>query len=167
MGGVVNSVFGGGKDQGSSDSADAMAQMARQLWTETSGVRAPLIEQMTSAVSGDFDPGTSPIFAPQKRAIESQYGVAKDNLLASMPAGGAMTSAMADLESNRANSLADMMGSIYQDQLNKAYGASFNAPGQAIQGLGSAASIQSANEASQRGMFGDLGMAAGYFLGGK
>lgn len=118
-----------------------------------------------------WDWGSSPMWAPGKMAIEDQYRVAKDNILANMPSGGALYESLGDLERGRAGGYTDLTGQIGMDMWNKAYSVATGVPQTSLQGLGVASQGQSqammanANaDAGKAGMMGDLGMGAGMLL---
>ncbi len=108
-------------------------------------------------LSGRFDPSTSKLWAPSfssgKQAIEDQYGIAKDAVLANAPRGGAMGSGLADVEISRAQDASSLpqqlSASITEDMMNKAYGAAFGAPASAMSGLSSAAGTYGSRQAQQ------------------
>lgn len=153
--------------------ADKMAQVAQQIYGETADVRGGFLEQYEGLLSGEFDPQTSPMFAPAfamgKEGIEGQYGVAKENILANMPRGGAQLGQLGGLEMARAGQSASLPAMISQnimgDMMGQAYGAAFGAPGQAMQGFGQAANIYGQQQAAQSNLMADLGLAIGLGLG--
>ena len=110
---------------------------------------------------GMFNIASHPMFAPLKQGYESQYQNAEDNIMGQTPAGGQLYDLLAQNEMSRATGLGAAGGDILTDMLNKAYGASFNAPGQALMGL------QTANQAEQFGqqqnqqMWGNIGNFVG------
>lgn len=158
---------GGGKGGGGSGSEKALSRIAQEMYTGTAPIRGPLIEELTQAVGPGYDPATSPMFDPLKRGLEGQYGTAREGILAGLPAGGVQQEALANLETGRAQSLSDMMAQIQSDMLNRAYGAAFQAPGQAMTGLAQAGQLGAQRQAGTQGMLGQLGMGLGYFLGGQ
>jgi hypothetical protein len=87
-------------------------------------------------------PGYTPTYDISRRGIEAQYNTAVQQAIGNTPRGGAMSDALNKLNLARAESVGQLPGqissSIIQDQLNKAYGAAFNAPSQAISGLSAA-----------------------------
>lgn len=133
-------------------------------------------------IAGRFDPKSSPLWASTfntgKDALESQYGLAKDAVLANLPRGGGQARGIMDVETARAGEAArlpmELSANITGDLMNKAYGAAFGAPGQAMSGLGSAAGLRSQSDAIRaqqqaaqaQGMGSLIGMGIGYGLGG-
>lgn len=78
---------------------------------------------LLGAVTGGGDMGAySPVWQAGKQQAETGYGQAMDDLIASGASGGALTSGIAELGSNRADILTNLKGTIYQDMLEKAYG---------------------------------------------
>ena len=106
-------------------------------------------------IAGRFDPKSSPLWASTfntgKEALESQYGLAKDAVLANLPRGGGQVRGITDVETARAGEAArlpmELSANITGDLMNKAYGAAFGAPGQAMSGLSSAAGLRSQSDA--------------------
>lgn len=133
-------------------------------------------------IAGRFDPKSSPLWASTfntgKEALESQYGLAKDAVLANLPRGGGQVRGITDVETARAGEAArlpmELSANITGDLMNKAYGAAFGAPGEAMSGLGSAAGLRSQSDAiraqqqaaQSKGMGSLIGMGIGYGLGG-
>lgn len=121
--------------------------------------------------SGPIGIEASPLFAAMKQATEDQYGRAKDNILASVPAGGALTSGLVDLETGRARDMVDNLGNLYQQEIDRAMSFALGTPVQTMQGLGQAANVQSnmalANSQQNAGTKQALGMGAGAYFGGK
>lgn len=87
-------------------------------------------------------PGYNPTYDISRRGVEAQYNTAVQQAIGGTPRGGAMSDALNKLNLARAESVGQLPGqissSLIQDQLNKAYGAAFNAPSQAISGLSAA-----------------------------
>ena len=75
------------------------------------------------------------MYGAGKQQLESQYGTAKENIMANLPQGGALLSSLAGADIAKAGDLANVSSGITQDMFNKAYGAAFGAPGQAMQGM--------------------------------
>ena len=152
----------GGSDGGSTPSGDASAAIARDMYGSTGETRGNYIDMFNQLTSGGgYDIGSHPMFAPLKQGYESQYQNAEDNIMGQTPAGGQLYDLLAQNEMSRATGLGAASGDILTDMLNKAYGASFNAPGQALMGL------QTANQAEQFGqqqnqqMWGNIGNFVG------
>jgi hypothetical protein len=87
-------------------------------------------------------PGYTPTYDISRRGVEAQYNQAVNQAIGQTPRGGALSDALTRLNLGRAESVGQLPGqissSLIQDQLNKAYGAAFNAPSQAISGLSAA-----------------------------
>lgn len=126
-------------------------------------------------------PQYEPLFGLQKQSLEAQYQQAKKNLMGSTPEGGSLTAALSNLENNRASAVGNLPAQIaaplIADEMNKAYGAAFNAPTTTVSGLGSAASTY-ANQANANlasvanadlqtyGLLSGMGRGLGQVLGG-
>jgi hypothetical protein len=131
--------------------AKTVSQYASSLWGQTEPIRQSFAEDyFTPFLKGNYKPETMPGFAPLydigRTGIEDQYNVAKQNIEASTPRGGAMTNALSNLEYNRAKS-AGSLGSqissnLISDLWNKAYNTGWvTAPSQAITGQSTAAQL--------------------------
>ena len=175
---------------------NALAKMGLQLFRESTPLRVGLTEDLMDFQSGQMSPTESPMFAPafstMKGAVEDQYGVAKENILRSMPEGGALSGSMADLEMARAGDIgrgtAGLTTGIVQDMLNKSYGLATGNTDQATGMLGGVAdtfgerqaqemaAAQSSNSAMSdlmkwvglsvgAAVGGPAGAAGGYFAG--
>lgn len=143
---------GGGGNPGPSKYETALANIANDLYSSTSGLRSSAISTLQGVANGDYNvfklPTFQPLYAEARSGIENQYQQARNNLVSSVPRGGVLDSAMRDLESNRANQVGSLTSQlaapIIQGLWNNAYGAGFQTPSTAIQGL-SAASNSYAN----------------------
>lgn len=159
-----------------------LANIAQEMYKKTDPMRTNLIGEMTKASEGNYDPTSSPLYAPMfaqgKQGIESQYGLAKENILSNVPRGGAQAKALTDLEMGRAEQASSLPALISQDvmtdMLNKSYGTAFAAPQQSMSGLSSAsasygnraAAAQQSASAQQGALFQALGFMGGMALGG-
>lgn len=160
----------------------ALAKIAQDMFKQTGPMRSNLLNEMTAVSSGDYDPTKSPVYAPLfsqgKQGVESQYGIAKENILSNVPRGGAQVKALTDLEMGRAEQASSLpmlvSQDIMSDMLNKTYGTAFAAPQQSMSGLSSAAAsygnraaaAQQAASAQQGALFQALGFMGGMALGG-
>lgn len=146
--GVGGKGGGGGGNAAPSPYENALSNIALDQYNRTIPMRSNLIKELTNVSKGNYDPTASPVFAPifaqGKQGIEGQYGVAKENILANLPRGGAQVQALTNLEMGRAEQAGSLPALISQDimtdMLNKTYGAAFNTPQQSMSGLGTAAS---------------------------
>src|SRR3990167_4971453 len=158
---------GGGDDGGSAGSIQE--QLAAALAEQTDPLRRMLLGRSERVVGGDL--GASPVFSAMKNQAEGQYNVAKSNIIGSTPAGGALTAALAGLEGDRADTLTQGAGAVYDTEIARALGLATGQTGQAMTGLSSAASLQAAQaqaEADREGaMLGALGTGVGAWLGSK
>ena len=135
----------------------ALAKMGLQIFREGTPLRVGLTEDLMGFQSGQVSPTESPMFAPafaaMKGGVEDQYGVAKENILRSMPEGGALSGSMADLEMARAGDIgrgtAGVTTGIVQDMLNKAFGVATGNTNQSMGGLGTVAQTFGQRQAQQ------------------
>lgn len=161
---------GGGGGSGSNAAADTQARLAEQLFSQTDPTRVGLINRSQDFLeSGDVT--ASPQFAFLKDITESQFGRAQDSVIAGTPTGGALTSALGDLERDRASSLIQGTAALNESELARAMTLATGTTGQSLGALGSAGSIQ-AQEAAARasqsaGKAGALGQGAGAYAGLK
>lgn len=175
--------MGGGKNSGSGDASSAaankLADISAQMFEEGSGVRGQIQDMASKVLSGEYSPRMLPAYAPlyaeSKKGLESQYNVARNNIMSNTPAGGALYSALADLENKRASSIGSagntLTSSLVSDIINKGYGGAYNSAGSALSGLsGSANTLASLNNTEVASgnaigqgfgqLIGTLGMAA-------
>ena len=80
-------------------------RIAEELFSQTDPLRRGVIDRSESFVSNPNDVFNLPGYAAVKDTTESQYGRARDSVIANTPEGGALTSALGDLERNRASDL--------------------------------------------------------------
>ncbi len=170
--------MGGGSDQPETSPFEKqLSRMAMGLYNQTQPLRTGLLGQYKSILSGNYNPETSsqygPMFATGKESLESQYGNARENVMGSVPRGGELTSALTSLEGARAQDVGmlpmQISSQIMQDLENKLYGTAWNAPGQAMGGMGSAAGTYgnrlAAWEQAQGTQTAGLGQGIGTLLG--
>lgn len=172
MGGAVGLFSGSGSNGKSNKSPhtagyeDALSQVANEYYRNTAPLREEFLKQGMGVLQGtqpaETLPGVQGLLGSVRPGIESQYNVARDNILASTPKGGGLTQALTNLESSRAGNLSEARTQILSDAVNKwlaqTYGGAFGAPGQAMQGLtgaaGSYASRYGSNAAAQADRYG-------------
>lgn len=124
-----------------SDAELLLSQIAAQMFNQTQPSRDSWNEIFAQVQGGGYDPTTNAAYAPAREALEAQYGGARENVLASMPSGGALDSALANVETGRAREVGGLSSQIIMDLLNKSFGSAFGAPGEAMGGASSAASL--------------------------
>lgn len=149
--------------------AKAQTQIAQQLIDESSPVRQQLYGQANDFLAGNRDVTSLPEYAALKSGVEGQYSRARDSIIGATPEGGALTSALVDLEMGRANTLAQGAGSIASDEVNRAAQlASFGAA-QGSSGFNAAAMTQAQRAAAESqqnaGKAGGLGTGLGGLAG--
>ena len=161
-----------------------LAAMSGEMYKASGPLRDSLYPQMQNVLQGGYDVTQNPQYRPAytlaRGPLESQYNVARENVMGSTPRGGGLTKALTGIEQSRAQQVGSLPsqigGGILSDLTNKAYGTAFSVPGQAMQGLGSAASTFGSRQSAQMqahaqanagksGMFGSLGQGLG-MLGG-
>ena len=121
-----------------------------------------------------LDVTQSPMYGAIKNAMDTQFKLARDNTIARSAPGGSLTSALANLESQRAGAMVTGIGGLAQDELSRAYGLATGGAQMSTSGLSSAAAIQAqlaaANAqrqgAAKSGLGSGLGYMGGMFFGG-
>lgn len=120
--GVGNAVYGGVRsNKAAGDAADAanlQAQIAKQLFDEASPLRGANLAQLgefaqTGVLPVALRAGLDPLYATGREGLEKQYGVARQNILSSIPMrGGQLNKQLADLEQARAGSVGTLRSNI-------------------------------------------------------
>lgn len=161
----------GASQQQEPASSQAMAQIAQQLFQQTDPLRQMLIGQSTNFLGGNYDLTQNPQYAALKQAAEQQFGVARNQALADVPTGGALTNALSNIDIARAGALTSGLGNIAQQQQQQALGLATGTTGQTLQGLGQSGALQAQianlnaqqNASTKQG----LGLVAGSALAAK
>ncbi len=117
---------------------------------------------------------------PVRTTFEDQYRRAQENIIANMPSGGGMRSALTDLDIERAQGLTNIEAekqqqlgqlaqSMYADEMARAYGLATMTGKQSMGSLGAAAAAEAQAQAGlaegKWGAAGDLGSAIGSLIG--
>lgn len=163
-----SSAFGKPSEADQEETQDAILDalgMSRELWNTTKGMRRNVNQLLQDFTAGDFDYGTDPRFASHKSAIEDQYKSSKDDVIASVADGGSLDSAIGTLANQRARSFTDVISDIQQDMFQKAYGAGYGVPGQAISGMNQGAQNLQQMLAMQYANAGDNAAGIGSLIG--
>jgi hypothetical protein len=124
-----------------------LSKIAKELYEESTPLREAFMGDWTQLGAGKLPTYTGTMYSALRKPIEDQYDVAKENILSSLPQGGALQSALAENETGRAMGLQGVLQDIFMDQLSKAYGYATGAPQQSISAFGGAS--QSAQTAAQ------------------
>jgi len=137
--------------------SDVLAsQIAGQLFKETQPMREAYYGAFKDITEGEMPFGQTAfpaMYGAGKAPIESQYGMARRNILEAIPRGGLQAEALTDVETARARGLQDLVAGYLTDQLNKMYGTAFGIPQTSISGLLGVGqhAVQTATAASQAG----------------
>ena len=127
--------------------ADAQARIAQQLFRESTPIRQGLnLRSREFLETGDVTSG--PAFAGLKDVIESQFGRAREAVIGATPTGGALTSALTDLEGRRASALVGGTAALTEQELGRALELGTGLVPTAVGGLGQAGGIQASAAAS-------------------
>lgn len=168
----------GGKNQSGPDVSPMEWQsykMAKNLWETSTPMRSTILGQLQGVLGGELPEPLIPQYQMGRQGLEGQYGVARDNILSSLPSGGGMTQALTDLETNRANAVGGLKAGMLNDLYNTAQGVAFNMPSLAFQGMGQAGQTYAQKQGAQMaansnaksgksGMMGMLGQGLGRYL---
>lgn len=160
------------KDAGEPQASRDMARIANDLYASTDPLRKGLINQSTSFMEGGFDPTQTPSFGALKLATETQFDNARNRVIQSTPEGGALASALSNVELGRAGALTGGTADIYNQEQGKAFSLATGAPLQAsMGGLSNAGGIQAqiaqANASQNAAAKTGIGYGVGSFLGNK
>lgn len=155
-------------DTAAGQAASEQSRLARELAGESSPLRKALIGDAQDFVTGGRDVSGLPEFAAAKSAGEMQFNRARDSVIANTPEGGALTSALTNLEADRARSFTELSGALSEAEVNRGVQLATFGAAQGSQGLGAAAFTQSqraAAEAQQNAAKGTgLGRLAGAII---
>jgi hypothetical protein len=158
---------------GSSSAYDVQSQLAQQLFSQTDPIRQSLIGRSQDYLTNGI--GASPQFDAFKANEEAMYNQARDNIISDTPAGGALTSALVNLEGNRARDLTQARGAIDSEELARAMTIGTGTTGQALGALGQAGGIQAQiaaanaarNAEKDAAIYSAIGTGVGGYLGSK
>lgn len=113
----------------------------------------------------------SPTYLAYKDSADRNFGRAKDNVIARLPAGGALTDSLVNLEGQRAEDLTQAAGNIYENELARAISLATGTTGQSLTSFGQAGNTQAmlaqANAETSAGKSGALGSGLGTMIGLK
>ena len=142
---MPGNLFGKGGDggererRGARETSEEQARIARELFGQTAGLRTGTLSTLEALLRGER-PATMRVFAPEREAIESQFGRARENIISGTPArGGLMSRLLADVETERAQALGAQEAGVRREGFEQALRLGWGAPGTALSGLGSAA----------------------------
>jgi len=118
---------GGGVQQAVNPSAEALANIAKQVFSETTPLRQDLTDQFTQlSASGDFfNPITdqsitqSPLFDVLKLNNERAFDSARDRVLETLPTGGSLNQGLTDVELGRATNFTRGTGALAQAEIQR------------------------------------------------
>jgi len=161
--------MGFGKDSNRNTAADqavtAQTDIAKKLFNQSDPLRQQLFGQSDDFLSGNFDVTGTPQFAAGKNIQEQQFQRARDATIANTAEGGGLTSALTNLEGQRASGLTNLTGQLAETQQNQAVGLGTFGAVQGQTGLANSASTQAqlaaAESSANAGKASGLGQAAG------
>jgi len=177
---VGNQLTGGGTggNMATAGGPTSLAEMALDLYKRTDPARQSIIDRGTNFLEGGLDVTQSPMWGSGKNAAETQYQLARDATMANLPGGGALQSALATGETDKARTLTDLASRIGMDEYSKIYGLASGAPQQSMSGMGMAGQTdatlagqqmyQNVQEDAQKNqLYSDLGAGIGEGWGDK
>jgi len=148
--------------------AETEQNIANQIFNQTAGLRSSATDTLQSVLAGQR-PDQFRIFAPEREAVEAQYGRARENIIATTPArGGQLSRLLTDADLARAGTLSQLEADIRRQAFNQALGVGFGA-GPAV-GLGAFANAaQTYGTVANRNEAGAMGKnsAFGSVIGGS
>lgn len=155
------SLFGG--PSGAEQNASVQNDIAKQLFDQSSPLRGQSLQQLlgflqTGQIPQSLQVGLDQIYTQGREGLESQYNVARENILGRTPSrGGQLNALLADLEGSRASQVgrlgADLTAQyeypLRTNLFSAATGLGTNQGSLALQGLGQAGNALSGAEARQ------------------
>jgi hypothetical protein len=169
---LFGKVFGDSKDDKQGQNATArQTEIAQWIFENAKPVAESLSGRYKNFLDGNLDVTGTPQYAAMKSAADSQFGRARDNIIATSAPGGALTSALANLETNRALGLVQGAGTLAENEMSRAFGIGTNQVPVALQGYGNAAQTSAyrnaaASQQNSQAMQG-IGYGAGRMFGGQ
>ncbi len=148
--------MGKSNEPASSPYEQQTAAIANALFKQTKAARKGFTTDWANIMQGGTPQFAGTMFSGMRPAVDAQYDTAKGNILANTPEGGGLVESLSNLESERGGQMANMLNQIWMDQINKAYGAAWNAPQQSMSGLGSAGSSYASRYGAEAGRQGGL-----------
>lgn len=167
------------RSSGVSPAEDTLNAMAKEYYTATNPWRQEYLNQTMALLKGTTNPESLPgvknLNTLSLQNVNAEYEKARNNIIATIPKGGRLSEALANLESKRASDIATAItqnaANAANQYLQSGYQAAFGAPAVANQGLGEAAgsyaSRYGAREASQAGRYNTMGDVWGSVYGGN
>jgi hypothetical protein len=113
------------------------ANMANQMYNQTQPLRQGFFDEWNQMnATGNPSAAMNTGYGVLRNPSESQYNVARQNVIGSNPKGGGLFDQLTNVETSRANSLSQVMANLYQDERNKIYGTAMGEPQVSMSGLG-------------------------------
>lgn len=141
----------------------------RQIQRNATPVATPIAP--TTGPTGMEMVTASPTFQAFRDTANRQFASARDAAISRLPGGGALTEALVGLEGQRAATLTQGAGSIFEDELSRAMALGTGLTGTSMNSLGQAGAIQAQMAANRAQLISSksesLGRGAGAFLGSK
>jgi hypothetical protein len=114
--------------------AENEQRFGQEVFQQTSGLRSSTVDTLQQVLAGGR-PANMSVFAPEREAVERQYGRARENIIATTPArGGQLNRMLTDADLARAGTLGALEADIRRNAFNQSLSLGFGA-GPAI-GLG-------------------------------
>jgi hypothetical protein len=177
---LFGSIFGDAKDGPTGvqkRSIEQQSKAAQYMFNASQPVIDSLSSRYAQFLQGNGDLTQSPVYNAQydslKNNAESDYGRARQNIMSSVQPGGALTSALASLDRQKAGQMvsgkSQLMSDLYNQEMSRAFAFGTGQAPVALGALGQSAQIASSMAAAQGQQQSQsaqgLGYAAGQYLG--
>jgi hypothetical protein len=167
------------------DPKDLLTIMANETYGNTAQARDLINRRGLDFMQGNFDPSTSPAWAPTKNMAEQQYSSAKQDIMGNTPKGGALLRELSGANMDKARTMVNQSGNIAQDEYNKIFGLATGAgttaagilnpavaantalSGQASSSASAAAALEFQKKLAEQQMWSTIGETAGSYFGSK
>ena len=151
--------------QAAGQAAQAQTRLAKQLISQSNPTRQALFNDANQFLTGNRDVTALPEFGAFKNSAESQFGRARDSIIANTPEGGGLTAALAGLEGQRAGGQAAFTGDLAGNEVNRALQLGTFGAAQGSQGLSSAGFLQGQRAQSEAASNAGKSQGAGQAVG--
>ena len=165
--------MGGKADAPDNPYSERAAIIADRLYDQTNPLRGEVINTIAGDLARYQNPDqvyTTPAYGAIKAYNDRAYRQAKDNILRTTPAGGALFDKLGDLDISRAQDMTTSLGNLWQQQrelaLQRGSTAAFGTPGTTLSGLTGAAATESQAQAAAMQSNAAMGQGIGQMIGG-
>lgn len=176
LGSSALSFFGDDDDDDAKDVAKQQARISGALFKQSQPLRNVTFNTLMATLLGRR-PVNFRVFAPEREALEAQYGHVREGILGSTERGGLQERLLTDAMIERAKGVVGLESDVRRNAFAQALGIATGMPQVALQGLSSAGGTyanlaainQQANQAQGNaiGSLAALTLLGGGFLGGN